>query len=180
MSSTDHTRPFVVALGIAIGILTFSVLGFALMNGGLDFRSRAATIPKYTCMRDADHECPVAGGTLVGAVYCVGGCALPRKCCKTTIVAVNTPTPKASTPTKTPTPKASTPTKTPTPTVTKTGAWGKCSADANCANGLYCGATSQCTAQVSKCPRCSTVFAPDADPCSCSPTCRDLRCSGAQ
>jgi len=88
--STNHAKPFTVALGIAFTILTLTILGFALMNGGLDFRSRAALITRYTCMPKG--EC-TGRGTVVSGVYCGSKCLSPRQCCKTTTT-VNTPTRK--------------------------------------------------------------------------------------
>ena len=90
---TNHTKPFPLVLCIAFALFTLTLLAFALMNGGLDFRSRAATVTKYTCMPRG--EC-TGRGTVVRRVYCGSSCLSPRQCCKTTTTIVPTPTPQCS------------------------------------------------------------------------------------
>lgn len=109
--STNHTKPFTLALGIAFAILILSMLGHALINGGLDFRSRAGTITIYSCLNTPD-LCAAASGTSVAKTFCGSTCQ--RTCCKISASVRNTPTPLRATPTPTPTRSQMKPTPTPT------------------------------------------------------------------
>ncbi|MFH0749689.1 MAG: hypothetical protein V1917_02080 [Candidatus Gottesmanbacteria bacterium] len=115
MGSTDHTKPFIVALGIALSLLALVVLYVAFSKGGLDIRSRAyiptEPTPKPCRNSGSQYSCE---GTCTGGGSCVVTGATTCKCTLPTLTPTKKPT---STPTKKPT---STPTKTPTSTPTKT------------------------------------------------------------
>lgn len=94
--STNPVKPFTIAFGIAFSIVILIALYFALVNGRLDVRSRAAIITKYTCV--AQRECRRIG-TVVSTIYCGRTCVAPNECCKTTMTIADTPTPTPTPPT---------------------------------------------------------------------------------
>lgn len=77
--SQDHTKPFVVALGIAFTFLALVVISIAFTKGGLDIRSRAGMMKTERCymasVKAFANNKPVyaclQGGTLRGSQCCM-------------------------------------------------------------------------------------------------------------
>lgn len=135
--STNLTRSFGIAFGIAFAFIALTVFYFAFKNSNLDIRSRAALVYSYKCTTEDN-----CNGDAVDNVYC-GTCRNFWVCCKTaTYVA----------PTRTPTPYNK-PTPTPTSSCIQDGQckpfYKKCCSGKEyeyrmCQSGLKCGTDFYC------------------------------------
>lgn len=120
ISSQDHTKPFIVAIGIAFTFLALVVLYIAFSKGGFDIRSRASggSCRNIVPNPSGSHCSEVNCSSQTSAISCSSKSDSNNiKCCRWYVGSVPTPTFR---PTKTPmvTPTYG-PTKKPTVTPTK-------------------------------------------------------------
>jgi len=123
MSSQDHAKPFIVAIGIAFTFLALVVLYIAFSKGGFDIRSRASSgLCRNIVPNPSGSSCnEVNCSTVRNQGSCLGEKSNGKRCCLWSASgSVTTPTryatPKYTQVTPTPTRK---PTLTITPIITK-------------------------------------------------------------